>query len=705
MTNPNATLLPPRFAVDYTGVNPDNRVHNEPHQLSNAGLAKRAVAPLYGPFYHNTNAELDTFVLIDAANQQILSKEQYHLFNLVPVLTNKAPPGYEVYETAVITDRSVSANVLVSYQSVGGYMTQSMQAIKELLDILYSDSRPVYWPNILETPEFTPEFHRHPVGDGVGYEQLVVVLERLRQVIILADSAGDDVILKFIDDRLAFYAGLIETNTNAQSALGKHLANATTNPHGLTAADVGLGKVKNYPVATQEEAIAGNLPNRYMTPALVRLFVEKLLEWHFNNQSNPHGLTARSINLEHIQNYEAALTAEDISGANANAPKYATNIAVKLFMDTYLSAWEAGMRQQLTQLQSQTSQAQATASAALTSVNQDISQATNQASEASAKADASQLIASWCNDNVAASESLARSLLAVYIDSQQILNWVALALPQVADWRDITFGNDRFVAIAQGTGDKAAYSLNGITWQNTTLPTSTNWQSIAYGNGVFVAIATSSNVCATSSDGITWATHSLPSVANWYDVTFGNGKFVAVGYGTQSAVSPDGTSWAAANMPSNADWVSVAYGAGLFVAVARGSDKSATSPDGAVWQAKTLPKNSEWTAICFGNNRFMVSAAGSLDFASSTDGLTWAKQTLPAGLDFNWQSICYGDGKYLAAANGASKAVMSVDGLKWTERILPSAQQWIACAYGKDTFVIIAKDTSIATRSKPLDPV
>ena len=699
MPNNSTTLLPPRFAVDYTGTNPDNLVPHEPHTLTAAGLAKRAVVPLYGPFFK------DSVVVTDEATQQILNSSQYHYFNLVPILTELAPVGKEVYETIVITDTAVSASVTVSYQSVGGYTTQSMTAIKELLDLLYSDSRPVLWPNVLDTPDFTPTPHRHAISDGVGYEQLTVTLERLRQVIIMADSIGDDVILQYIDDRIAFYTSIIATNTSPTSSLGRHIANANRNPHNVTPADLHLERVKNYPIATAEEAIAGNLPNRYMTPSLVKVFVDSLLAYHFGNQNNPHGLTKYSVNLDKIENLGYASTAQEISNASANAPLYVTNLAVKAFLDVYLPQWEEGMRQQVVSLQQQVSAATTLANAALNTVNQDITQAVDNSTQAGASADASQVIATWCNNNVLESEDLARSLLNVYIDSYSVLNWVVSNFSQTADWRDICFGNDRFVAVAQGTSNKAMYSINGVNWQNAILPRSTNWTSVTYGNGVFVAVASASNVCASSTDGITWTEHSLPAVANWHDVGYGNGKFIAVAYGSTAAVSTDGITWGSATLPSVADWVSVTYGNGVFVTIARGSNKSAYSTDGNAWTAKDLPATSEWTAIVYGNGKFMAAAALNAEFASCTNGTDWIKVTLPSNLNLNWQSITYGDGKYFALANGSDKAAMSLDGSTWSERILPSSQQWIGCAYGLNTFIAIAKDSSQGAMSKPLDPV
>lgn len=52
---------------------------------------------------------------------------------------------------------------------------------------------------------------------------------------------------------------------DVKDALDTHTTN-TSNPHSVTKTQVGLGSVGNYAVATQAEAEAGTVTNKYMTP-------------------------------------------------------------------------------------------------------------------------------------------------------------------------------------------------------------------------------------------------------------------------------------------------------------------------------------------------------------------------------------------------------------------------------------------------------
>lgn len=70
------------------------------------------------------------------------------------------------------------------------------------------------------------------------------------------------------------------SSTAYQGNLGKiafdHSQLTTGNPHGVTKAQVLLGQVENYPMATPVEAQTGDAQNRYMNPWTTRLAIEWL---------------------------------------------------------------------------------------------------------------------------------------------------------------------------------------------------------------------------------------------------------------------------------------------------------------------------------------------------------------------------------------------------------------------------------------------
>lgn len=82
----------------------------------------------------------------------------------------------------------------------------------------------------------------------------------------------------------------------------------------------------------------------------------------------------------------------------------------------------------------------------------------------------------------------------------------------VNGWNAMTFGSNKFVAVAQsGSNNRAAYSSNGSAWTLGSGIPANSWESVAFGNGTFVAVANSGtgNRVATSADGITWSAQAL----------------------------------------------------------------------------------------------------------------------------------------------------------------------------------------------------
>jgi len=67
-----------------------------------------------------------------------------------------------------------------------------------------------------------------------------------------------------------------ETPAGAQAKVDSHAAR-TDNPHGVTAAQIGLGNVQNYGIASQAQAEAGSANNVYMTPIRVKNYVDTRL--------------------------------------------------------------------------------------------------------------------------------------------------------------------------------------------------------------------------------------------------------------------------------------------------------------------------------------------------------------------------------------------------------------------------------------------
>lgn len=287
--------------------------------------------------------------------------------------------------------------------------------------------------------------------------------------------------------------------------------------------------------------------------------------------------------------------------------------------------------------------------------------------------------------------------LSILIDS--LNDWFPYAVP-TEGWRDVVYGNGKFVAIAGvATGEGDGYHRcitsdnDGIDWIHRFTPSAGPWMGIAYGNGLFVACAstTGTNSIMTSKDGINWSLVAVTGY-NWNDVTYGNGKFVVVG-DSYVTISTDGITWNTYAVTSY-DWEKVTYGNGVFVAMrgqvlGSGVNNIIYSTDGVTW-SDTTGQTGRWQDITYGNGKFvMVSQGGDNYIQTSTDGITWTAQT--PSENNSWKAVIYGNDYYVAvAASGINRVMISQDGINWISAPASEDNSWYGIAYGNGKFVAVS---------------
>jgi hypothetical protein len=267
------------------------------------------------------------------------------------------------------------------------------------------------------------------------------------------------------------------------------------------------------------------------------------------------------------------------------------------------------------------------------------------------------------------------NFVAVSDDSKIMLSmngdtWVPPKIPQGSDWRSVTYGSGKFVAVSY-SGNAMLSTDGGDTWAYATTSLSGNWQSVTYGDGKFVAVSDNAGAGAMlSTDGDTWAYATTPQSGDWFSVTYGDGKFVAVG-GLGTMVSTDGDTWAYATTPQSGDWLCVTYGGGKFVAVSY-SGNAMLSTDGNTWAYATNPQSGNWRSVTYGGGKF-VTVSNNTGVMLSTDGDTWDYATTPQSGD--WLCVTYGGGKFVAVSYSGN-AMLSTDGNTWVYASTPQSGRW-----------------------------
>jgi hypothetical protein len=207
---------------------------------------------------------------------------------------------------------------------------------------------------------------------------------------------------------------------------------------------------------------------------------------------------------------------------------------------------------------------------------------------------------------------------------------------QAVKW--IPFIN-KFVAVAGGGSNRAAWSDNGVTWTPVAIGAildAGDWRSIATNGSIIVAVANAGTKrVMTSDDGLTWTPRSsADDAAGWSGVAWSQslGLFVAVAAtGTMRAmVSEDGIIWSLRSTGYDTlTWMGVEWvpTIGAFAAVSTSTTTSIImSYNGHDWFANNSLVGSALYGIMWSStlNRLCVySLNASYRIYTSPDGFTW----------------------------------------------------------------------------------
>jgi hypothetical protein len=280
-------------------------------------------------------------------------------------------------------------------------------------------------------------------------------------------------------------------------------------------------------------------------------------------------------------------------------------------------------------------------------------------------------------------------------------NWTARTTPAL-NYKAVTWGADKWVAVADAAGTQCATSPDGETWTARTIPSGT-YGAVAWNGSLFVAVG--SSVCATSPDGITWTARTIPAGAyssvTWHEPA---GKWVAVGDNCIS-YSSNGIAWSAATVT----WPTTTYGGSLVCVASNGvmlvaaglaadavtnQDLVMTSTDGVTWTRRRNSLAYRWNACVAGNGLFcLVGQTADVNTspkcASSSDGINWVERTvLDAANGRPMQAVVW-TGSVFAAVDYTSsgqsgRVITSVDGITWesaTTGPLPSLNGYLGMAW------------------------
>lgn len=281
----NATIA---YPFDPSGTLASNKITAEHQTISPPELSEFLyIIPQATPFF----AESMKIVHLPSQRSLVEGVDYMptHLFHDASLACAKP-----IYGSITFFDNRLTGAVRMEYQTLGGDWTLNSQKIVEILSNKLVNPRRVTWEQVADLPyAFPPIDHDWHLDDMVGMKEVVEVLEGIRDALIASGEGG---LLQHIADK--------------------------GNPHQVTKAQVNLGNVENYGVATVAEAQAGTSATKYLTvlrgAQLVQALIGNALDAHVNNSNNPHNTTKAQIQLGSVENYAPATQVEAETGTANN---------------------------------------------------------------------------------------------------------------------------------------------------------------------------------------------------------------------------------------------------------------------------------------------------------------------------------------------------------------------------------------------------
>lgn len=343
------TVFPYEF--DPYQENSSNVILSEDHTITAAnGTDFNFIVPRYAPFFRRG------FVCRNTTTGVTLRPNIDYFFGFrfdqITVSGSQLP----VYGAIVFNDKSLSANIQIDYSTLGGEFCLDENAILQLMANKSQDPRSLQWGAVVDLPtEFPPIAHRHSDSDITGFSEVISAIYGVSDGVSAGNVKAMQALMEHIADHAnphhitladlgiddlgnlipatkeqaeggtdnTYYMTSLRTSQQFQAVflpLLQDHENDVSNPHNVTAEQVGLGLVGNYRTANTLEAAAAVADNLYLTPSggriLSNALVPGIMEFHTTNTSNPHSVTAAQVGLGNVPNYSLATEEEALAGVS-----------------------------------------------------------------------------------------------------------------------------------------------------------------------------------------------------------------------------------------------------------------------------------------------------------------------------------------------------------------------------------------------------
>jgi hypothetical protein len=228
------------YPLDTTGTMSSNLITNERHTLTEVLTSTyRIIVPEFAPFYLD-NLSL-TYVSGDGSRSTMVSGTDYIV--TLPYIAASKSIGKPVYGAIILDEQYVNGYFEVSYQTIGDQWCSDKMSV---MDYVLESSKHIRLISFDEASNVRKVF---PVVN-FDYNN--------------DTTNGQDTIIDGLNALAVAILNRPTSSSNPRLDLTKHIARHD-NPHLVTAAQVGLDKVINLPLANDQEVIDLVSINKYFT--------------------------------------------------------------------------------------------------------------------------------------------------------------------------------------------------------------------------------------------------------------------------------------------------------------------------------------------------------------------------------------------------------------------------------------------------------
>jgi len=205
--------------LDTTGKAIGNRVVDESHTLVNRAV--RMAVTEYGAFY------AESLAVKDRATGKFLTKKQFRASEML--VEETAQYGRRICTVVLVTDPTVSNDILVTYQALGDWNNYSKSQLNIELMKLGTGSEGIDWNDLVDKPSsFPPAAHLHHASEVYGAEYLDDALMRVRNAATMGDTLTRERLVEYIRTKVMEAVDKVDSTTTALLAEHKEHADPHT---------------------------------------------------------------------------------------------------------------------------------------------------------------------------------------------------------------------------------------------------------------------------------------------------------------------------------------------------------------------------------------------------------------------------------------------------------------------------------------------